>query len=213
MHLLEAALAWIDLDDEPIWSQIADEIVGLASRRFRDPASGFIREFFEGQWAPADGLTGRIVEPGHQYEWAWLLLRWSIRTGDSQASSLAFDLIDHAEQHGVDQARGVAMNALLTDGVVRDPQARLWPQTERIKAACAAACFEREGYDRIAAEAARSLRKYLETPLRGLWRDKMDPHGGFIEEPAPASSLYHIVGAVLALAQPVRILEEGRRSR
>ena len=28
------------------------------------------------EWHPAAGIEGRIVEPGHQFEWAWLLLRW-----------------------------------------------------------------------------------------------------------------------------------------
>ena len=47
MHLLEACLAWTDLDGDLEWSDIAEEIVELALRRFRDPASGFIREFFD----------------------------------------------------------------------------------------------------------------------------------------------------------------------
>jgi len=29
----------------------------------------------------------------------------------------------------------------------------------------------------------------------GLWHDKHMPSGGFLDEPAPASSLYHIVAA------------------
>ena len=42
---------------------------------------------------------------------------------------------------------------------------------------------------------------YLDTPIRGLWRDRLDAWGSFIEEPAPASSLYHLVGAVLELSR------------
>ena len=44
-----------------------------------------------------------------------------------------------------------------------------------------------------AAMAQRALWLYL-TP-EGLWRDKQLPRGGFIQEPAPASSFYHIIAA------------------
>jgi mannose-6-phosphate isomerase len=79
--------------------------------------------------------------------------------------------------------------------------ARLWPQTERIKAAAALAALEPEG-GRMQADAlaaAQSLWRYLETPVQGLWRDRQDISGGFLDEPAPASSLYHILGAVEAI--------------
>ncbi|PTT76204.1 mannose-6-phosphate isomerase, partial [Pseudomonas sp. HMWF010] len=44
-----------------------------------------------------------------------------------------------------------------------------------------------------------ALLAYLDTPTPGLWRDKLTPEGAFIEEPAPASSLYHIVAAIQEL--------------
>ena len=40
----------------------------------------------------------------------------------------------------------------------------------------------------------RALNRYL-TP-NGAWRDKRRADGGFVDEPAPASSLYHITGAL-----------------
>jgi mannose/cellobiose epimerase-like protein (N-acyl-D-glucosamine 2-epimerase family) len=199
MHLLEACLEWTQQDDGP-WSEVAAEIVELALRRFKDPASGFIREYFDGRWNPTPGVDADVVEPGHQYEWAWLLLRWSQRVNDSRAFQLALDLIDRAEARGVDAKRGVAMNSLFGDGRVRDARARLWPQTERIKAACLAGKITGQArYTGIAAVATRSLLKYLDTPTPGLWRDLMDERGAFAEQFAPASSFYHIVSAALQL--------------
>ena len=55
------------------------------------------------------------------------------------------------------------------------------------------------GTVREPALAGQGLWKYLETDVPGLWRDRMNPDGSFIEEPAPASSFYHIVGAILDL--------------
>jgi mannose-6-phosphate isomerase len=200
MHLLEACLEWMDQEDDRAWSELAEEIVELALRRFHDPGSGFIREFFNADWTPAPGEDADVVEPGHQYEWAWLLLRWSQRVQNPRAFKLALDLIDRAEDRGVDPARGVAINALFGDGRTRDARARLWPQTERIKAACLAGTITGEPrYSAIAAAATRSLMKYLDTPTPGLWRDTMDERGAFVEQFAPASSFYHLVSAVRAI--------------
>jgi mannose/cellobiose epimerase-like protein (N-acyl-D-glucosamine 2-epimerase family) len=45
MHLLEAALAWIAVDDDPVWHRLADGIAALCLEKFVDSASGALREF------------------------------------------------------------------------------------------------------------------------------------------------------------------------
>jgi len=98
---------------------------------------------------------------------------------------------------GVDQARGVVIDAMDLDGSIRSARARLWPQTEWLKAALILASSSDDGRRDLcltqAARAQRALWRYL-TPV-GLWRDKMLESGDFIDEPAPASSLYHIMAA------------------
>ncbi len=196
MHLLEACLAWEAIEPEGGWGEMADEIVALARRAFIDAKAGFLREFFDAEWRPAPGDDGRLIEPGHQFEWAWLLTRWSRLRGDTWAREAAVRLYDIGAR-GVDQGRGVAMDALNDDLSVRSDQARLWPQTERLKAALILA-ETAEGGRRIlllddARKAMAGLQRYLEPS--GLWRDKMRADGGFVDEPAPASSLYHIMVA------------------
>ncbi|MGQ0836477.1 MAG: AGE family epimerase/isomerase [Gammaproteobacteria bacterium] len=206
MHLLEASLAWIELDEDPRWMTLAAEIVELALTRWIDPRSGALREFFGADWQPTSGSLGRIVEPGHQFEWAWLLLRYGARAKDARLAAAALRLIEIGETHGVDPARGVAMNALLDDMSVLDGEARLWPQTERIKAACIAAEVTGEArYSRTASQATETLMRYLDVPVLGLWRDRMNLVGHFIEEPVRASSFYHIVGAVAELGRLARL--------
>ena len=90
---------------------------------------------------------------------------------------------------GVDPVRGCAVNALWDDFAMRDDLARLWPQTEHLKAALIL------GDASQALMAANCLRTYLETPALGAWRDKLRADGTFIEESAPATSLYHILCA------------------
>jgi mannose/cellobiose epimerase-like protein (N-acyl-D-glucosamine 2-epimerase family) len=208
MHLLEAALLWSALDKDERWLLLARQLVQLALRHFRGWPDGQLREFFSREWQPAQGIDGAVVEPGHQFEWAWLLLQWDERVGDETAATTAFELIELAEARGVAAEREVAMNSLLAGGTIRDGRARLWPQTERLKAACLAGGRSKAvHFWRAAAEAARVLLKYLDTPVRGLWYDTMDTHGRFIEEPAPASSFYHLVGAIRELARCCRQLK------
>jgi mannose/cellobiose epimerase-like protein (N-acyl-D-glucosamine 2-epimerase family) len=204
MHLLEACLEWMEQDEDRAWSELAEEIVELALLRFHDAVHGFIREYFSMEWTAVPGVEADTVEPGHQYEWAWLLLRWTQRVHNPRARQLALSLIDRAEQYGVDSRRNVAVNGLFGDGTVRDARARLWPQTERIKALhVAGGITGQPRYAEAAGTAVRSLMKYLDTPTRGLWRDTMDLHGAFIEQPAPASSFYHIVSAARTLSVQV----------
>jgi mannose-6-phosphate isomerase len=192
MHLLESALAWEEAG-EADWSPLSDEIATLALDRFVDPEGGFLREFFDAAWAPAPGDDGRWVEPGHQFEWAWLLERWGRARGHANARAAARALFQSGLK-GVDRGRGVAVNVLWDDLTVRDASARLWPQTEYLKAALIL------GEEAEALVAANAIAKYLDVPVRGVWRDKLRPDGTFVEEPAPASSFYHLWVALSELA-------------
>src|SRR5581483_4675218 len=165
MHLFEASLACFEADGDAEWLALADEVGELALARFIDSTTGALREHFGPTWDPVPGIEGRLLEPGHHFEWAWLLLRWG---GERRADArnAAFRLIDIGERHGV--RNGVAINALLDDFSVHDGSARLWPQTERVKAAAFAARVTGEDrYQEIAADAADSLWRYLQTPTRG----------------------------------------------
>lgn len=205
MHLFEAALEWTEIDPHPRWRQLARQLATLASTRFIDTSSGFILEFFDAAWQPHLPEAGQRVEPGHQFEWAWLLARWSTLSNEPDALKHAIVLIERAELHGIDRHRRVAINALAPDGAALDIKARLWPQTERLKAAVlAAGLTNSQRYWSIALESAHTLARYLETPRVGLWRDTLAADGRFIEEPSPASSLYHIAAAIAQLDRSVR---------
>lgn len=193
MHLLEAALAWEEAAaGQGPWGALADELAELALARFIDPRSGVLREFFDADWRALADDAGGLVEPGHQFEWAWLLDRWGRAHGRADALA-AGERLYAAGLRGVDPELGVAVNALWSDLSVRDPATRIWAQTEYLKAALV---FHD---DAEALRAAQGLALYLETPRRGTWRDKLAADRSFVEEPAPATSLYHLLGAVLPL--------------
>lgn len=216
MHLLEAALAWLEVAEgaeQAVWAELACEVVGLCLSRFRDARTGAIRENFDCDWRPAPADEGRIVEPGHQFEWAWLLMQWSTSqhstaTQRSECIGAASRLLDIGERWGVDERRGVAINELWDDLRPKDATAKLWPQTERLKAWCArldhaqSAAEAGRACRRIEA-AARGLMKYLRTDRPGLWHEVSSTDGTFATGPSRASSFYHIVHAIAVLKDAV----------
>jgi mannose-6-phosphate isomerase len=197
MHLFEAFLFWEAVTRAGSWREAAAGQAGLALTRLIDPTTGAISEVFGPGWEAPTPLARR-VEPGHQFEWAWLLMRWSLVSGDGGALAAALRLIELGERAGVDPDRNVAINAL--DGELKpiDLGTRLWPQTERLRAhILAGALTGDETCWEMALKAARGLQPFLEVETPGLWRDSLESD----DRSAPASSLYHIVGAVMQLDQ------------
>ena len=70
MHLFEVALAWMETSDDDEWHALAEEIATLALSRFINPVSGVLHEHYERDWQRLPGTPGRILEPGHHFEWA-----------------------------------------------------------------------------------------------------------------------------------------------
>jgi mannose-6-phosphate isomerase len=201
MHLLEAALAWLRVSDDPHWRLLVNELVALALERLIDSDTGALHERFAGDWSPLGGEAGPPVEPGHLFEWAWLLLQCDERAAGAVRSS-AERLVEIGETRGV--LRGVAVNGLGEDLAVADGAARLWPQTERLKASVSLARLTQQSRHWSAADAAvTALSGFLATPTRGLWFDWRSAEGCFTPERAPASSFYHIVCALAELADSV----------
>lgn len=196
MHLFEAALALCEIARSEAHLARAAQLFTLFITRLYDAERGALPEFFTDDWRPAPGGAGRHAEAGHHFEWSWLLQRYSALT-QTPLHPAAARLCAYAEAHGVDSARGVAIDEMWIEGAPKLESARLWPQTERLKAN--AGLFALTGDLAAAAAAAAAfdtLMAYFDTPTRGLWRDRMQPDGRFIEQPAPASSFYHIMVAL-----------------
>lgn len=208
MHLFEMCLEWersenLSVDQKAVWVALADELGGLCLKHFICEKTGGLREFFALDWAPMPGDEGRALEPGHHFEWAWLLSRWNKLRGDERAKTAAARLFEIAETYGVDRERGVAVMGINDDFSMRDPLARLWSQAEWLKGSIA--MLESAGEDeqpRFRAsmlDALAALVLFLNDVPAGLWKDKYLPEGTFVEEAAPASSLYHIISAISEL--------------
>lgn len=203
MHLLEALLAWVELGVDDPFRGKALEIVRLAGSRMIDPANGAIGEFFDGDWRFAAGSEGQVREPGHQFEWAFLMdLSQRLLGCESAASSTA--LLAFAHRHGVHPARDVTLAAVDAAGGVTDGRARLWAQTERLRAdlvLAQAPGADTDGLQRDALAAFATLQRFLSTPLNGLWWEWMAADGEFVRDASPATSLYHVMTAMSDLCR------------
>ncbi|MCC7267673.1 MAG: AGE family epimerase/isomerase [Caulobacteraceae bacterium] len=200
MHLYEAVMAWRALKPAAPWREAAAMMRRLALETFVDPASGLLGEYFT-----ADGESAADeVWPGHQYEWGWLLLHDA--EGSASAQGVGERLIRLAGELGVDRAREAVVFSHRRDGRVIDGGARLWSQTERLRAVLAMqARHPREAlWEAEALAAFATIRRYLETPGGGLYRDLMRPDGTFVAEPSKASTLYHLMSAFLVLFEAAR---------
>ncbi|TCT02416.1 AGE family epimerase/isomerase [Aquabacter spiritensis] len=203
MHLFEACLEWEALSADQAWSALADAIAELCLSRLIHPETGAVHEYFDATWQRLTDRAGSVVEPGHQFEWAWLLMRWGAARGRPDALIAARRLVALAERHGV--KAGFAMCELNADLTLRDGRARLWPQTERIKAqvvlvADAAGPDARGMALARATEAVQALMRFFDHPVPGGWWEYLSLAGEPEQAPSRASSLYHIVCAAAVLA-------------
>lgn len=199
MHLLEAHLAWVAAGVREPFAEVARDIVALAVTRLIDPRTGAIGEYYDGDWRFAAGESGGVREPGHQFEWAYLLDHVGPVLGlDHRAASRR--MYGFGTRFGIDPVRKAAMFALDAAGQVSDPRARLWAQTERLRTALIFAGAEsdaaiRANYVAAAEEAFEVVRTFLDVPVKGLWHEYWLADESFPEEASPASSLYHLVSA------------------
>ncbi len=200
MHLLEALLALHWATGNETYVERAGKLFELFKTRFQDQATGALGEFFAPDWEPATGEAGQLVEPGHHFEWVWLLQQYSRASGDD-VSAQQTALYDFAETHGVDRTDDLALDGVLRDGSTHDDNKRLWVQTEAIKAQVVRI---EQGHDAASGRLDRLLVGMFGHYLleNGAWQDHLRRDRTGFARNAPASSLYHVF---LALAEVLRL--------
>ncbi len=195
MHMLEALLSLWSASADPRYLARAGEIFGLFTSHFFSSTHGTLGEYFDAALNAATGITGTIVEPGHHYEWIWLL-RWFERESGRAVQPYVDALFAHADGHGYDAA-GLVVDELLNDGSLRTRSHRAWPITEAIKANVTEAALGRAQSERKAADLVTLLLdRFLATEPAGGWIDRLDEKGACATDFMPASTLYHIVCAL-----------------
>ncbi len=196
MHLLEALLAAYEAFGDEIFIARARSLVAVFSTRLFDHRSRSLPEFFDDGLEPHRENGVFLVEPGHHCEWVWLLHRFQSLTGaDPQLQEIASRLMEFVDLHGIDPKHRDVIDSVGSNGQMMQASARLWPQTERLKAEF----LRPDPHPAKQLEAMAVLASYLRPD--GLWHERRDAAGNFLDVAAPASSLYHLTAAILAVQE------------
>jgi mannose-6-phosphate isomerase len=200
MHLLEAYLALEIAAPGKGYIERAKTLVALFQDRMFLADPGVLLEYFAQDWsAHPDAVKRRIFEPGHHFEWVWLLREYEKLSGED----LQF-WIKHLDLSA--RGAGLSENGLVFDEVATDMSVlknshRIWPHTEGAKAAVARHLLgDADAASFASAMSDALLENFLDRPFEGGWIDQLDaarrPLVGYV----PASSLYHLflAGAELA---------------
>jgi mannose-6-phosphate isomerase len=192
MHLLEAYLALERAAPGRGYLERASKIVQLFDARLFDARHGVLLEHFAEDWsAHPDAAMGDVFEPGHHFEWVWLLREYQQLSGNSLAQK-SEALYRAARQHGIAR-NGLIIDELGSDGSVRKGSHRVWPHTEAIKAAIARHGEGDHGALAFADSMACALREqFLDRPFPGGWVDHRSASGAPLVDYVPASTLYHL---------------------
>src|SRR6266849_7915628 len=140
MHLFEALLAANEAFGGERFFNCASGLAALFATRLFQAKEGALPEFFDEALAPCRDAGRFVTEPGHHYEWIWLVHRYEAAAAamgvatDPALKSAADSLFEFAERHGVNPSSGLVANRIWSDGTPSDDGFRLWPQTERLKA-------------------------------------------------------------------------------
>nr|WP_175164068.1 AGE family epimerase/isomerase [Paraburkholderia fynbosensis] len=187
MHLTEAWLAACEATRDNVFGAALRRLAGAVAHHFVHKPTGCIAEL-------PIGASGNRLEPGHQFEWFWLVRQAGAQfagTGLDEALTRAFAF---AQQHGVDPATGGVCASLDETGVINDATQRIWAQTEYLRAL---AC-----HDDPAALAAlpRQIELFEQRFLhpRG-WFECKTPAGDVARADMPSTTPYHLATAYAGL--------------
>ena len=195
MHLLEAFLAWHAVAPDAGFDKRALDMAELLKSRFliKQGPNAALVEFFDESFAPLGG-PDFAFEPGHHFEWVWLLHQLSSLC-KKDFSTEAENLWRSALKYGF-RNDGAIFDLVSLRGRVMDAGTRLWPLTEALKA------FHSNSQaavvtPRTADQLAQTLLTNFILPANpGLWLDHFDNNGLLKKINSPASSLYHICCAM-----------------
>ncbi|MGP8472763.1 AGE family epimerase/isomerase [Burkholderia sp. PR2] len=187
MHLTEAWLAAADAFDDAAFDDALLRTAQAVERTFVDTATGCIAEL------PL-GATDNRFEPGHQFEWFYLVDAAGARlaqTGLPDALARAFAF---AEQHGIDPRTGAVCAAVDAQGACIDGTQRIWAQTEYLRA------LAMHGGTPASAPLAQQIERFATRFLhpRG-WFECKTADGQVSRADMPSTTPYHLATAYAAL--------------
>jgi mannose-6-phosphate isomerase len=189
MHLAEAFLATLSVREDLAVQRALVELCTAMQQRFIDPQHSVLME------KPL-GSVDNWFEPGHQFEWYFLLESSPLLRGSKLHASVerAFAF---TEQLGVDQSSGAVRAMLTLDGHSKDATQRIWAQAEYLRALTLRPDSGPSVLHQLQALQQRSLH------ARG-WYECRDENGEVSRQDMPSTTPYHLATCYGGLADYLR---------
>ena len=185
MHLAEAFLATLSVREDPTVQSALLALTDGMQQHFIEPVHNVMLE-------KPRGAVDNWFEPGHQFEWLFLLASSPLLRGTALHGSLdrAFGF---AEQVGVDPQTGAVCGMLAPDGTLHDGTQRIWAQAEYLRALT----LRPEGAERVQRQLLALQQRFLYT---GGWYECRDGQGNVSREDMPSTTPYHLATCYSGLA-------------
>lgn len=187
MHLTEAWLAAREATQDSAFDTALRELAAAIERTFVHAPTGCIAEL------PL-GADDNRLEPGHQFEWFWLIRQAGALLDGSGLDNALSRAFGFAQRHGVDPATGGVCASLDEAGRIKDSTQRIWAQSEYLRA--------------LAVRDDDAARAVLPEQIERFGRRFLHPRGWFECRTAagdvsradmPSTTPYHLATAYAAL--------------
>lgn len=185
MHLAEAFLATLEVREDAKTLAALDALAEAMQRRFVDVEHGVMLE------KPLDAVDN-WSEPGHQFEWFYLLDSSAHLRGTPLHRSLT-TAFAHAQAQGVDQATGAVVAMLEVDSSVKDGTQRIWAQAEYLRALT----LRPDSLPLLGRQLDALQQRFLHA---GGWNECLDNQGRISRSDMPSTTPYHLATCYIGLA-------------
>ncbi|MFM0354491.1 AGE family epimerase/isomerase [Paraburkholderia nemoris] len=191
MHLAEAYLAASAAIGDASFEELLQRIGRVVENTFLDRSTGCILEL------PRDSAGNRI-EPGHQFEWFYLVRSGSFDWAGEQLDESISRAFGFAQRNGIDPATNGVCAALNLDGSVQDHTQRIWAQTEYLRAL--AMNVDSDSNRMLAEQIFHFSSRFLSE--KG-WNECLSPNGQIVRSDMPSTTPYHLCTAYSELQRIV----------
>ena len=189
MHLAEAFLATLAVREDPQTQQALSELCTAMHKRFIEPQQGVLME------KPL-GAVDNWFEPGHQFEW-YFLLESSPLLRSSKLHAALDRTFSFTEQQGVEADTGAVLAMLDPQGHRKDSTQRIWAQAEYLRALTL-----RPGSESAVLRQLQALQqRFLHA---GGWHECRDDQGEVSRKDMPSTTPYHLATCYAGLTEYLR---------
>ncbi|MEX3933603.1 AGE family epimerase/isomerase [Paraburkholderia phymatum] len=187
MHLTEAWLAARAATRDAAFDTALAKLGEAIARTFVHKPTGCIAEL------PIGSADNRL-EPGHQFEWFWLVQQAGAVLADSGLREALARAFMFAHERGVDASTGGVHAALDEAGGIKDSTQRIWAQTEYLRALA----VHRDAA--IRALLPQQIERFRQRFLHAQgWVECKTLSGEIARADMPSTTPYHLATAYAAL--------------